>query len=414
MNGVKEIVKKEIQRIFTDKKMIFSLFIMPAILIIFLFNLMGTMMNKMSSDIESHQSRVCFINPPDVERLSVDLGKEAIIETRKGEIHSEETTAFLEEKRNEIRTGNLDLIVVFDLNFIEQVKEYKLGNEIPEVKTYYNPSEDYSKEAREKFLVSLESYRQFLLEKRFSDLNSLTIFEVDRENATSQIIDEEKAGGKALAMMLPYLIVMLLFTGPMSLGIDAITGEKERGTLASMLVTPLKRSEIVMGKLISLALLSCLYALVYAGSMIVAMSTMYAGMLSDMETQMMTFIKFQPIQMIELLCIVITLVYLYVSIVALVAVWAKTSKEAGTYVSPIYFIVIIAGVFTMFGGNEQIKLGMFAIPVYGSAAAIQKILTNELALPQLLLTCGSTIIIAALLTVLITKAFNSEKVMFNA
>lgn len=414
MNGVKEIVKKEIQRIFTDKKMIFSLFIMPAILIIFLFNLMGTMMNKMSSDIESHQSRVCFINPPDVERLSVDLGKEAIIETREGEIHSEETTAFLEEKRNEIRTGNLDLIVVFDLNFIEQVKEYKLGNEIPEVKTYYNPSEDYSKEAREKFLVSLESYRQFLLEKRFSDLNSLTIFEVDRENATSQIIDEEKAGGKALAMMLPYLIVMLLFTGPMSLGIDAITGEKERGTLASMLVTPLKRSEIVMGKLISLALLSCLYALVYAGSMIVAMSTMYAGMLSDMETQMMTFIKFQPIQMIELLCIVITLVYLYVSIVALVAVWAKTSKEAGTYVSPIYFIVIIAGVFTMFGGNEQIKLGMFAIPVYGSAAAIQKILTNELALPQLLLTCGSTIIIAALLTVLITKAFNSEKVMFNA
>lgn len=414
MNGVKEIVKKEIQRIFTDKKMIFSLFIMPAILIIFLFNLMGTMMNKMSSDIESHQSRVCFINPPDVERLSVDLGKEAIIETREGEIHSEETTAFLEEKRNEIRTGNLDLIVVFDLNFIEQVKEYKLGNEIPEVKTYYNPSEDYSKEAREKFLVSLESYRQFLLEKRFSDLNSLTIFEVDRENATSQIIDEEKAGGKALAMMLPYLIVMLLFTGPMSLGIDAIIGEKERGTLASMLVTPLKRSEIVMGKLISLALLSCLYALVYAGSMIVAMSTMYAGMLSDMETQMMTFIKFQPIQMIELLCIVITLVYLYVSIVALVAVWAKTSKEAGTYVSPIYFIVIIAGVFTMFGGNEQIKLGMFAIPVYGSAAAIQKILTNELALPQLLLTCGSTIIIAALLTVLITKAFNSEKVMFNA
>ena len=68
--------------------------------------------------------------------------------------------------------------------------------------------------------------------------------------AAGEIINEQKASGQMLATMFPYLITILLFAGTMSLGVDTITGEKERGTMASMLVTPVKRA-------VTLSLASC-------------------------------------------------------------------------------------------------------------------------------------------------------------
>lgn len=214
-----------------------------------------------------------------------------------------------------------------------------------------------------------------------------------------------------LGMLLPYLIVMLLFTGPMSLGTDAIAGEKERGTMATMLVSPVKRGEIVIGKILGLSILSCLSALVYAVSVIISVPMMYGGMeVGGVKVSA----NFSILQMLQLLIIMLTLVYFYVSVVTLLAVFAKTVKEAGTYISPVYILVIVAGVFTMFAGNTQIPLPRFAIPVYGSAAAIQRLITGELSGAQFGTAILGLVVISAILTALITKAFNSEKVMFNA
>ncbi|MFW5671147.1 MAG: ABC transporter permease, partial [Acetivibrio ethanolgignens] len=254
-----------------------------------------------------------------------------------------------------------------------------------------------------------EPYRQALLAERIGDLNSLAIFVIDKDPASSVIMDESKASGKMMGMLLPYLIVILLFTGPMSLGIDAITGEKERGTLASMLVSPVKRSQIVLGKLLSLSILSCLSAIVYAGSIAFSLPKLYKGM----EESGMTM-KVTPLQILMLLVIMLALVYLYVSVVGAICVFAKNAKEAGTYVSPAYIVVLVAGVLTMFAGNKETALGMFAIPVYGSATAIQKLLVNELTMAQFGLAVGGSLLAAVIFTAIITKAFNSEKVMLNA
>ena len=300
--------------------------------------------------------------------------------------------------------------MVFEDDFLNKIASYDTGSQAPEIKTYYNPSEDYSKEARDKFLsLVAEPYRQTLLSERVGNLDKLTVFVVDRDPASSIIMDESKAGGKMMGMLLPYLIVILLFTGPMSLGIDAITGEKERGTLASMLVSPAKRSQIVLGKLLALSVLSCLSAIVYAGSIAFSLPKLYEGMESANMVMTVT-----PLQILMLLAIMLTLVYLYVSIVAAICVFARTSKEAGTYVSPAYIVVLVAGILTMFSGNKETPLGMFAIPVYGSASAIQKLLVNELGFSQFGLSICGNLIAAAIFTIIITKAFNSEKVMLNA
>ena len=75
--------------------------------------------------------------------------------------------------------------------------------------------------------------------------------------------DDQKASGKALGMMLPYFITILLFAGAMGIGTDMIAGEKERGTMASLLVTPVKRKSIVLGKVFALMTISGISSVIY-------------------------------------------------------------------------------------------------------------------------------------------------------
>lgn len=416
MSNMRSIIQKELYRVFGDKKLVFSLFILPAVLMIGIYSLMGTAMTKMMNDIQDHVPTVYVQNSPE--------GFKSIVETTQTRANmvyftgdtcqvNEDgslVTKTMEEIKSGILEGNVDLLLSFDADFLNEIHSYQEGDKNPEIKTYYNPSEDYSAQARSMFLENvIARYKDSLLADRIGDLNRLTVFDVDVDPSTSIIQNEEKANGKMLAMLFPYLIVMLLFTGPMSLGVDAVTGEKERGTMASLLITPIKRSELVMGKLISLSILSCLSAIVYAAAMVIAIPSLYGS-----GEGLGGAVSFSALQIIELFVIMISLVLLYVAVVMLISVFAKTMKEASTYISPAYFIIIIAGVMTMFAGNNETPLVMFGIPVYGGAVAIQKIMTNELGLAQFGINVGATLLVAILLVGLLTKAFNSEKVMFNA
>jgi sodium transport system permease protein len=106
-------------------------------------------------------------------------------------------------------------------------------------------------------------------------------------------------------------------------------------------------------------------------------------------------------------------VYLYVALVALVAVLAKTAKEANTYVMPVYILVMLGSLMTYSGAGDS-KLTNFFIPIYNSAVSIQNLLMGELTMAQFGVTVGTIIVLAAIITSLITRAFNSEKIMFNA
>ena len=402
------IMKKELTRVFGDKKLVFSLFILPALLVIGIYSLMGKMTESMTQDIEEHIPTVYMVHAPEtVKQIAQATGYDQV-----AEIYWLDTITDSRQKELEahILDGTAELMVTFEDAFEEKITAYEqAGDAIPEVTIYYNTTGNYSTAARSVFKgMILDVYKEMLLGARLGNLELLTIYE---ENSVV-IVDEDKANGEALAMMLPYLITMLLFAGAMSLCVDAITGEKERGTMASMLLTPIKRRELVVGKLVALSLLSAISAVVYAGAMIVAMPMMMRSMTDGASMELN--VKFSPAQIIELMLIMITLVYLYVAIVSLVAVIAKNAKEASTYVSPLYILVIVLGMITMFQGGQEKADAMFAIPVYGSALAIQRLMTNELTFVQFGLTAVGNVLVAVLVTYAITKAFNNEKIMFNA
>jgi len=412
MSGMSIILKKELKRVFGDKKLVFSMFVLPAILMVALYGLMGFLIGQMNSDITEHYNKVYIVNADDKLKAAV---KTSGYETGNEVIYLSEAEYKGQEQSlsDDILNGNAELIVHMDENFNEKFKSYtKAGDIIPDINIYYNTTENYSTNAYNMFARgTLEVYRTQLLQERVGDLDMLNVFNIE-ENLIQK---EEKANARFISMMLPYMMIIMLFSGAMGVGVDAMAGEKERGTLASMLLSPIKRSSIAAGKIISMMILSGLSALVYVASMMIAMPVMSA--LGGEETAMAEGfggLSLNFAQGLQLIASMLVLVFLFVAVIAFLAIRAKDSKTAGTLISPVYIVVMVAGMITMFMNGKTVSIYRYFIPVYGNALAVKDICNNELVMTNFLASLAGTFIIAVILTIGIARSFNDEKVMFNA
>ena len=399
MKGMGEIFKKEIVRVFKDPKMVLSIFVLPVVLMIGLLYLMGNVMTNMQDDIASHKSIIYIENQPDSFQQFL---KECDIE---GDIRPIKE---LEQVKKEIRNGDADVLLVFPKEFDEQIQTYQVGNKVPEIQTFYNPSEEYSSAARNVLMGVLEKYRNTLLAGRVGNLEQLMVFTVNSESEEVILQDDKKAEGKALGTMLPYFVTLMLFAGAMSIGTDMIAGEKERGTMASLLVSPVKRSAIIFGKVFALMTISGLASVVSTIAIIVCMPLVSQSMLG--ETVSGVGMKLDTEQIWMLGTLLVAVAFLYATIIALVSVFAKTVKEANSYVMPVYILVLAIGIMTMYMTGEPSKIAYY-IPIYNSAIVLKGIFVHEVAGMQFLITLLTTLVSGLILTGIIAKAFDSEKVM---
>lgn len=410
MKNAMLIMKKELARVFKDKSMIISLFILPIIIMVGMYSLIGTFAKSMESDIEEHRGIVRMQNvPEDAKQIMASSGYDKVVDLEY--IKSDAPEETISAIKEQILSGDIDLFVVFDSNFEAAFTSYeKNGDNIPNITVYANTAENYSSQARAVFSgMVLEPYRTYLQSVRFGNLDLLTVF----EETEIAIVNEDKANGQFISMMLPYLIIMMLFASAMSLCVDAVAGEKERGTLASLLLSPIKRSELAFGKIAGLSILASISAIIYAISSIFSMGGLSNSLL-ELEGAEGGSINFSVTQLLSMAVIMILLVYTFVAIVSFFSIIAKDTKQASSFISPLYIVVIVLGVITMFTGSKTPADIMYLIPVYGSALAIQNITINALTGIQLLYACLGSLILAILATFGIKKAFDSEKIMFNA
>lgn len=404
---LKVLVQKELKRVFSDRRLVFSGFILPAISIYILYSLMGTMMGDMFDDTREHVSQVEIFNAP--LSFSTYVENNGLLDSMDIAYLAEG----LEEEKERIKTGEVDLIVVFDEKFDDQIVNYESAALLPQISTYYNPVESYSTNARRKFIYDvLSDFENELLTSRFGNINYATAFGIDELNTSAEIVDEAKATGTGLSMILPMLIAILLFAGAMGIGLDTIAGEKERGTMATLLMTPVSRETIAMGKVIGLAIVAIISA-TCSFLAIIASIPNTNGMLSQGVEVNISALAFTPLQYVQLLVVMLTLVGIYVGLICITSVRAKSVKEAGTYVSPIYMLVMFAAFSTMFSTGDP-EMYQFAIPVLGNVLAIKRLLTFELGMSEFLLNSGVSILVAGILIYGITRSFNNEKVMLNA
>ena len=403
MNGMKTIFEKELTRIFKDKKMVFSVFFLPVLIMVGIMGLMSNMMDRMEDDIDSHKPVVY------IENETESFG--SFLAAGDYDYDINEITSSSERKAAEkkILSGEADLLIAFPESFDQAINEYEDGDEVPQVKTYYNPSEDYSAAAYNEISGQvLEGYRQMLLSSRMGNLEQIAVFTVNSDNEDMVIQDDEKAGGKALGMMLPYFVTILLFAGAMGIGTDMIAGEKERGTMASLLMSPAKRSSIALGKVFALMTLAGLSSLISVAGMVIGMPLMMKSMTGGSQESLSLTLNISQIAMLG--AMLIALAFLYSTIIALLSVFAKNTKEASTYVMPIYMLVLVVGLMSMFGSGTPSE-SAYLIPIYNSSVVLKEILAREITVAHYGITLGITVGISLVLIGVIVKAFESEKVM---
>lgn len=396
--GIMTILKKELRRVFGDKKMIFGMFIMPPLMMIIIFSLIGNTMGDMMEDVESHKSLVYFSNLD--EKTEADLG--SIAETMIIESVKDDEMESLKEK---LKNGDIDAIVELPSDFRDKIENYDREN-IPNINIFYNPSEDNSEVAYRK-LESIfdENIKKPTIKNRIKDERILEVYTINKDT-DAKIFKEEKMSGKALSMMLPYFIVIMLYSSIMGLAIDTFTGEKERGTMASLLLAPIKRTDIVLGKLIGLTIISMISSIAYVVSMSIVMP-------KAMSFGQDTAVKFTFAQFGQIALIMLSMAFLMVAMISIIATYSKNAKEAGTYIAPLYIVVIVAGVMTMTSTGE-VSPFQYLIPIYGSCIAIGRSIIAELTVTNLLYSIGSNILIGLIFSYIVAKMFSSEKIMFNS
>jgi sodium transport system permease protein len=396
------VIKKELLRVFTDRRLVFSAFILPALSIFILYSLMGKMIGNMAESIDEHVPLVKVANAPESFKT--------YIESEIVQVEYIDSTA-MDTTKDEILEGDIELLLVFPDTFEANIDAYEVATK-PDLDLFYNPSEEYSQSAKSLFEYTvLPEYEEILLMERFGGIAAFTAFTINQENQEAKIVEAGKEAGFGLSFMMPMLLNIMLFAGAMGIGIDVIAGEKERGTMATMLLTPVNRETIAMGKVLSLGIVAVISALCTFGAIIASLPNA-ANLLAAGNEVSLAGLAFSPMDYIMLLVILIIQVGIFVGLICLISVIAKSVKEAGTYISPIYILVMISAFATVFTSGE-VKMFNYFIPVLGNVFAIKELLLRELSYMEFGVTVGISITLILILLKFITLAFNNEKIMLN-
>ena len=390
-NNIFTILKKELKRVFLDKKLAFAVFIMPGLTIALIYSFMGGMIDKIGDDAREHIPVVHTINMPMEFRDTAS----AIYGT--GMVIIENDVTEKEIIIQNIAEGKADVLVIFEGNFIDKVKD-----ELPAVARYTNSIKDFSVSGGYMVDSVLETMRKSILTERLGSIKAAEVFVINREDVAKA---EEKAG-KAISMLLPMLLTVFLFAGAMQVGMDIIAGEKERGTIATMLLTPVKRGHIAIGKMLSLAIVSLASCLSSLAGVIISLpfsKTMFGGgfNIADLSYGVSDFL-FMVIQMAAM-------ALSFVSIICLLSALARNIKEAGGYIMPAYMVIMIASMSTMFMKPEG--LWSYMIPIYGNILNIKDILTFGYTHRAGIIGLVSTMIFAAVMVWMMVRTFYNERIM---
>lgn len=395
MRNIWTVFRKEVYRVFSDKRLILTIFILPGLSIYLIYTIMGSLLSDMDDEVENHQPIVYQTSMPQAI-------EDRIVSQMDAEIH-DASGMDKDTLESKVMDGEYDLVLLFDEDFMDAIENYD-STEPPGLEVLYNQGEQKSSRAYSDLNAVLNGYHQEVVQSRLSDPTDYQVYNLSTEN----IVDESNVVAQGIAMIMPMLIIIFLFSGAMSIGPDAIAGEKERGTIATLLVRPVKRSSIAIGKVASLSLLSLISALSSFIGIILSLPKLMQLDDSMPDVSIYTFQDY-----LALLLVLITTVIFVVGLVSVISAFAKTIKEASMLILPFYFLAMIVGILNSFGADVNQDALVHLIPIYGQINILAGILTFDYTMLNLLLTIAASLVYTLGLVVLLNAMFNSEKIMFN-
>lgn len=395
-NTIITILKKELKRFFSDKRMAFSTVLMPGIMIFVLYNFMGDAINNMVTVDDNYVYQIESTNMPgDIKTMMDSAG----IASKITDIDAGSAEKAKEKISND--ESGLDLYLVFPENFESDVATYDStsGNKAPQVEVYYNSASTESQAVYGMFIEMMDSYEAAMTNK--FDINA-------DESVKYDLASENDAAASVFSSMLPMMLLMFVFSACMAVGPESISGEKERGTIATMLVTPAKRSHIALGKIMALSIIALLSGLSSTVGTMLSLPKIANVGESDIKTNVYGVSDY-----LLLAVVILAAVLLIVTLISIISAFAKSTKEANTYITPLMIVVMLVGLSGMFIDGTKTELYYYVIPIYNSVQAMTGIFSLDIMPSGMIVSVISNIIYTGIGVFVLTRMFNNEKIMFN-
>ncbi len=387
MNPAFQVYRKELREMFRDKRVRTSAFVVPILLIFGMLYLFGGMMEK--------------IGKPENQKVTVVKSGSPLVDLLKKSRFDVRNIDSVARGQQLIRDGKAGLV-------LDMLPPDSTGQSI--VNAYFDPKQQSS------------GITKSIVQGLFGKLNQGTLDAVLKakgipESAAQAIklvdkpVEVGEGGGAAelIVSLLPYLIVIWAFYGGLSNASDIVAGEKEKMTLETLLITPVRRTEIVLGKFLALATICLTSSL----SSLIGLS-LYAAIKPPGSAEMLkNGLGVTPQAAATILVVLVPTVAFFASLLIAVSSYAKNSREAQTHLSLIGFLVTMPAIMSQFLGLTDMGSQAWVnfVPVLNTANSIRNALLGKTTLMPIVETVCVSLVLAAVALTIAVKLFNREEVL---
>lgn len=383
MRDFKLILKKELTDILRDKRSFIMLFV-PVLLFPMMYILMGTQMNK-----DYSRNIPCIV---DVEPGTDD---ETLFETLFGGSDLIDRKEIKKSETDDLKNGDVFLIL--------RIRDGKIT-------LLYNDASTKSATVADAMEKALNELSQTTLDGNLQTqynvtLASLQPFRLERVKLSDEM---HTAGSSTMASIAPMMLVVTIMSSGISVAIDVFTGEKERGTLESLMTTQVSRMSLLMAKFAATLCISLL------GMALSILAYVVSYICSDAAKTMLgggAKIGISFVQTLELLAVCLTLSVLAVSMMTVIGLHAKSVKEAQSQMSLITLIPPLLSGLTLFMESADISLAAMWIPIFNSIVSIKMIFSGTASAMDIYCTTISCLVYSGLMWIASVKMLHSEKLL---
>ncbi|MCS6775856.1 MAG: ABC transporter permease, partial [Chthonomonadaceae bacterium] len=318
------IFRKEFLEIFRDRRTLMSVVIGPLVLTPMLFALMGPFIERMRQKAEKEQVRVGVVGSEQAPGFFALL--KALPNTTLEPVPVEVAESTVRE-----RTYRAVIVIPSDAD-----QTLASGRSVG-VQVLLDEGNQESQEATQRLKVALSLIGETILKQRLQARNLPADFATPIQVKEKPIASGGNAGLVLLSVMLPYILIISAFSGAIYAAFDQVAGEKERGTLETLLVSPASRGDIVLGK----------FTAVVAVCLITGVLTV-AGLIITFTSRLQAFawlskggMSISPSTIGVVLLVMLPLSVLFAGLLLAVSTFARNQKEAQTYLFPIMTLILL-------------------------------------------------------------------------
>ena len=256
----------------------------------------------------------------------------------------------------------------------------------------------------------VDKYRNALLTKNLEKegLTEDFLHPVTYEAVDSATLSESM--GMNMGGSIGMIIIIMILMGAFYPAVDVTAGEKERGTLETLLTLPVTNFQMIMSKFISVSIISCITAVIsllaLGGSILFIMLALPGDELVQIPVG--AFVNCIPV----MLLVMVTTALLLTALSMCFCVFAKSTKEANNYMTPVMLVVMLATMIGMFP-TVELDYKTALIPIVNVSLLIKQVLAQamdlSLALITILVNCAYSVLIIWILA----RMYDSEDIMFS-